>query len=125
MPANTCRPACSPVVGLAPRGSALPWLSGIYDGGSQWLASTGVVLLSQPTGATTSGLSGELAWSAAMLQQPPVAADWRRTPLIASHMSRMGCSAGTARAQLGAALLLRDLSRLPAAQLAHISRVRC
>lgn len=96
MPANTCRPACSPVVGLAPRGSALPWLSGIYDGGSQRLASTGVVLLSQPTGATTSGLSGELAWSAAMLQQPPVAADWRRTPLIASHMSRMGCSAGAA-----------------------------
>ena len=118
-------PGHAPVVGLAPRGSALPWLSGIYDAGSRRLASTGVVLLSRPAGATTAGLSGELVWSAAMLPQPPLAADWRRTPLIANHMSRTGCSFGAARAQLGAALLLRSLSRLPADELAQLSRLRC
>lgn len=118
-------PGHAPAVGLAPRGSALPWLASIYDPQSQRLVSTGVVLVSRPARDTTCGLSGELAWSAAMQQQPSVAADWRRTPLVANHVSRTGCSFGTARGQVGAALLLRSLSRLPAAELAQLSRLHC
>lgn len=106
-------PGHSPVLGLAPCGSALPWLSAVYDSSGQRLVGTGVVLVSRHTsGPVTHGLSGELAWTASMVQLPPMHADWRHAPMIAHHMSRTACTFATAR--LGAALLLRSLSRLPA-----------
>ena len=118
-------PGHCPVVGFAPCGSALPWLSAVYDASSRRLVGTGVVLVSRHAGGpVTHGLSGELAWTAAAAP-PPMHADWRRAPLIAHHVSRTGCTFAAARSHLGAALLLRSLSRLPADALRQVACACC
>lgn len=118
-------PGHSPAVGLAPCGSALPWLAGLYDASSRRLVGTGVVLVSRPAGGpVTLGLSGELPWAAAMVRRPPMHADWRRAPLVAHHMSRTGCTFAEARCHLGAASLLRCLSRLPVEALQRLADLR-